>query len=175
MKPMNSSLIGLIALLSVALAGCESASNEDLYSFMDTERAKRGGRIDPLPAYPPYVSVIYSAAGLRGPFEIPRTVVLRQETGTPSEAPDTSRPREYLERFNFAELTVVGSIVMNNESWALVTEANGRVHSVKIGNYLGQNHGEIVSIVDTNVNVIEIVPDGQGGWIQRPRSVKVKY
>ena len=161
-------------LLAALVAGCQSSSNEDLYAFMDEERAQRGGRIDPLPAYPPYVSVIYSAAGLRAPFEIPRTVVSRQETGTPSEPPNPNRPQEYLERFNFAELTVVGSIEMNNVSWALISEANGTVHRVQAGNFLGQNHGKIVSISDTEVSVIEIVPDGQGGWIQRPRSVKVR-
>ena len=64
---------------------------------------------------------------------------------------------------------------MNNVDWALITESNGSVHRVRVGNYLGQNHGRIVSISDTNVNVVEIVPDGQGGWIERPRSVKVKY
>lgn len=161
-------------LLVSLLTGCQSSSNEDLQAFMDEQRNQRGSRIDPLPAYPPYVSVIYSAAGLRAPFEVPRTVVLRQETGTPSPPPDTSRPREYLERFNFAELSVVGSIEMNNVRWALITESNGTVHRVQVGNFLGQNHGKIVSINDTEVNVIEIVPDGQGGWIERPRSVKVK-
>lgn len=166
----------LILPLSFALilAGCQSSSNEDLYAFMEQEKAQRGGRIDPLPAYPPYVSVVYSAAGLRAPFEPPRTIVLRQETGTPSAPPDNSRPPEYLERFNFAELSVVGSINMNDVQWALITEENGTVHRVRIGNFLGQNHGKIVRIDDTLVEVVEIVPDGQGGWIERPRSVKVK-
>jgi type IV pilus assembly protein PilP len=160
--------------LSALIVGCQSSSNEDLYSFMEQEKAQRGGRIDPLPASPPYVSVIYSAAGLRAPFEIPRNVTTRQETGTPSAPPDTTRPQEYLERFNFAELSVVGSIAMNGTSWALISESNGTVHRVQAGNFLGQNHGKIVSINDTEVSVIEIVPDGQGGWIERPRSVKVQ-
>ena len=121
------------------------------------------------------MSVVYSSAGIRAPFEIPRTVVLQQETGTPTEPPNTFRAREYLERFNFAELTVVGSMVISDEAWALITEPNGSVHRVKVGNYLGQNHGRIVSLSDTNVNVVEVVSDGQGGWIERPRSVKVKF
>lgn len=171
---MNTLKLVIALSISLLVVGCQSSSNEDLYSFMDQERAQRGGRIDPLPAYPPYVSVIYSAAGLRAPFEIPRNVVVRQETGTPSEPPDTARPQEYLERFNFAELSVVGSIEMNGTSWALISEANGTVHRVQTGNFLGQNHGKIVSINDTEVSVIEIVPDGQGGWIERPRSVKVQ-
>ena len=175
---MNAKNIKLFIFSSfsiLALAGCESASNEDLNAFMAAEEAKPGGRIDPLPASPPYVSVVYSSAGIRAPFEIPRTVALQQETGTPTDAPNSSRAKEYLERFNFAELTVVGNIMMNEVEWALIAESNGSVHRVRVGNYLGQNHGQIVSISDTNVNVVEIVPDGQGGWIERPRSVKVKF
>ena len=144
---LNTVKICLVVLVASLLVGCQSSSNEDLQAFMDQERAQRGGRIDPLPAYPPYVSVIYSAAGLRAPFDVPRTVVLRQETGTPSEPPDTARPREYLERFNFAELTVVGSIEMNSTRWALISEANGTVHRVQAGNFLGQNHGRLLALM----------------------------
>lgn len=165
----------VVLAAALVMTGCNSARNEDLTSFMQTERAKSGGRIEPLPAFPPYVSVIYSAAGLRSPFDPPRDVVMRQETGTPTEAPNTSRPREYLERFNFAELTVVGNITMGGVEWALVSDGTGSVHRVREGMYIGQNHGRIASIEGTEVSVIEIVPDGQGGWIERPRTVKVNF
>jgi type IV pilus assembly protein PilP len=169
----HSSLLFLTSL-TLALTACSGAQNEDLQSFMESEMSKRGGRIEPLPDFPPYVSVVYSAAGLRSPFDVPRNVVLRQETGRPSTGPIPNRPREHLERYNIAELSVVGNIVMNNESWALIRDNTGSVHRVRIGMYLGQNHGRIVSIEGTEVSVLEIVPDGQGGWIERPRSVNVR-
>ncbi len=172
---MPTRYLSVALLASLVLVGCNSARNEDLDAFMAAERSKSGGRIDPLPAFPPYVSIFYSAAGLRSPFDPPRNVVLRQETGTPTEAPDSSRPRQYLERFNFAELTVVGNITMGGVEWALVGDGTGSVHRVRDGMYLGQNHGMITSINGTQVKVIEIVPDGQGGWIERPRTVKVNY
>lgn len=165
----------LLLLASLVLAGCNSARNEDLDAFMAAERAKSGGRIDPLPAFPPYVSIIYSAAGLRSPFDPPRNVVVNQQTGTPTEAPDSARPREFLERFNFAELTVVGNVTMSGVEWALISDGRGSVHRVREGMYLGQNHGRIVSVRGTEVNVSETVPDGQGGWIERPRTVKVNF
>lgn len=163
----------LLALSSV-MVGCGSSANEDLQSFMETETSKLGGRIEPLPEFPPYVSVVYSAAGLRSPFDLPRNVSLSQDTGRPSNAPDPTRQKEFLERFNFAELAVVGSVVMNNERWALIDDGVGSVHRVRVGMFLGQNHGRISNIQGSDVTVIEIVPDGQGGWIERPRSVTVR-
>jgi type IV pilus assembly protein PilP len=35
------------------------------------------------------------------------------------------------------------------------------------GNHLGQNDGRITSVNDAQVAVVEIVPDGMGGYIER--------
>ncbi|MPT42782.1 MAG: hypothetical protein E2599_04395, partial [Klebsiella sp.] len=32
------------------------------------------------------------------------------------------------------------------------------------GDYLGRNHGKILVIDDSKIDVMEIVPDGEGGW-----------
>jgi type IV pilus assembly protein PilP len=48
------------------------------------------------------------------------------------------------------------------------------VHRVKVGDYLGRNHGRVVGIDEAKVDVIEIVPDGEGGWLERPRSLALR-
>ena len=50
----------------------------------------------------------------------------------------------------------------------------GGVHRVKVGDYLGRNHGKILVIDDSKIDVMEIVPDGEGGWLERPRSLSLK-
>jgi type IV pilus assembly protein PilP len=55
----------------------------------------------------------------------------------------------------------------------LISGAGG-VHRVKVGDYLGRNHGRIVGIDEAKVDVVEIVPDGEGGWLERPRSLALK-
>jgi len=50
----------------------------------------------------------------------------------------------------------------------------GGVYRMKVGDYLGRNHGRIVSISDSQVDVVEIVPDGEGTWLERPRSISLK-
>jgi len=50
----------------------------------------------------------------------------------------------------------------------------GGVHRVKVGDYLGRNHGKILAIDESKIDVMEIVPDGEGGWLERPRSLSLK-
>lgn len=167
-------ILALIFTLSI-LAACSSGSNQDLQQFMETERQTAGGRIEPLPAPPLYESVVYSAAGIRSPFEVPQTIVMRQETGQATSPPDLSRPQEFLERFNIAEITMVGSIFKDSVQWALVTDNSGAVHRVRMGNYLGKNYGQIVNVEETMIELLEKVPDGQGGWIERPRTINMNF
>ena len=68
---------------------------------------------------------------------------------------------------------MVGTLRNDRELFALVNGAGG-VHRVKVGDYLGRNHGKIILIDESKVDVMEIVPDGEGGWLERPRSLTLK-
>ena len=48
---------------------------------------------------------------------------------------------------------------------------DGLVHRVLPGNFVGQNDGRIVGIAPTKISIIEIVPDGLGGYIERPAAL----
>ena len=58
--------------------------------------------------------------------------------------------------------------------WALISDNEGGVHRVKEGQYMGKNHGRVVGIQTGSISLIEIVPNGVGGWIERPRSVTLE-
>lgn len=171
MNKVEKLLIG-ISFFAV-LAGCSSSDNQDLIDYMERTKAESGNqrRIDPLPAYPPYVAVVYSSAGLRSPFQPPRSVVVAQIRGKTTIAPDMTRPKEYLERFNIAELSMVGTIEKEGVRWALVKDRGQSVHRVKAGNYLGQNYGLIKDVRPSGIDLVEVVVNGQGGWVERPRSL----
>tara|TARA_R110002073_G_scaffold252951_2_gene415534 strand:- start:1318 stop:1854 length:537 start_codon:yes stop_codon:yes gene_type:complete len=157
----------------IMLAACTSSNNQDILAFMEQVRAESANRIriDPLPAYPPYVAVVYQSAGQRSPFAPPRQVVASEISGTLTNAPDLSRPKEFLERFNLAELGMVGSIQHNGVRWGLIKDGEGSVHRVREGNYLGRNYGKITEISESSLDLVETVVNGQGGWIERPRSM----
>jgi type IV pilus assembly protein PilP len=45
------------------------------------------------------------------------------------------------------------------------------VHKVQPGNYLGQNDGKVTEITGGKISLVEIIPDGLGGYIERPASL----
>ncbi|MCQ4302376.1 pilus assembly protein PilP [Stutzerimonas frequens] len=169
--------VQLVALgLSLAmLGGCGSGSDfSDLQSFMDEVRAKPKGTIEPLPAFIPYEAFTYSAAALRHPFQPPVKLDLAQrQKGSKDIQPDESRVKQFLEGFNIENFTMVGTLSNGHGRYALIRGGDG-VHRVRIGDYLGRNHGRIVEISEAAVDVVEIVPDGEGGWLERPRSLTLK-
>jgi type IV pilus assembly protein PilP len=52
-----------------------------------------------------------------------------------------------------------------------VQTKDGLVHRVLPGNYIGQSEGRITEITSSKINVREIVPDGLGGYIERPAAL----
>ncbi len=176
MKPTNdivragrlSRLLQLGALacsLSVSLAACSSADDE-LTRFIDDTKRESGGRVEPLPEVKPYETFIYSAADRRSPFT-PST-----PTGGPgSLRPDAKRNREFLEQFPLDTLRMVGTLRLADRMYGLVQTKDGLVHRVSTGNYLGQADGKITDITPAKIAVTEIVPDGVGGYMERPSAL----
>ncbi|MNP76837.1 Pilus assembly protein, PilP [compost metagenome] len=67
---------------------------------------------------------------------------------------------------------MVGTMVGASGAYALLRGA-GAVHRLKVGDYLGRNEGRVVSVSETRVEVVELVPDGQGAWLERPHSLSL--
>lgn len=161
--------------LAVLLAGCGGDREfQDLQDFMAKARAKPGGKIEPIPSFPPYEGFKYSAMALRSPFDVPATIAAERVAGNPAPRPDEGRAREVLENYNFAALAMVGVLDRDGRRWSLVDDGAGQIHRVAVGNYLGRNHGRIVQVAEDRTDVIEIIPDGEGGWVERPRTLSLK-
>ncbi|MDF3193676.1 type 4a pilus biogenesis lipoprotein PilP [Pseudomonas sp. 1928-m] len=171
---MRSYLV-LLACFVLALSGCEGGSGfSDLQAYMDEVRARPKGEIEPLPKFQPYESFTYSAASLRSPFQPPvKLELMAQQKGSKDIKPDEARVRQFLEGFNIETFLMVGTLANDAGSFALISGAGG-VHRVRVGDYLGRNHGRIFAIDESKVDVVEIVPDGEGGWLERPRSLSLK-
>jgi type IV pilus assembly protein PilP len=44
---------------------------------------------------------------------------------------------------------------------------------VKAGQHIGTNYGRVVNIAEGRIDLIEIVPNGHSGWLERPRTVSL--
>lgn len=165
-----------LACLSLALSGCIWVEDTtDLRQFVATTMARPGGKIEPLPKFKPYESFVYEGSSLRDPFRplVPATEA-DQLTGEDSGIkPDTERPKDYLESFAVDQLKMVGTITpLGHEGlFALVRDPKGEIHQVKVGDHMGLDYGKVVNVTDRAVEMVEIISNGRGGWMKRPRNI----
>lgn len=175
----------LLVVCSVTLLlACGSEDMQDLRIQLDEIKAKPKGRIPPPPEFKSFESFTYQSSGLRSPFEKPVEVIFDTKINLgKSVKPDLDRRREALEKFSLDAMSFVGTLSKPEEGdvlYAIIDDGSGGVHRVQEGDYLGQNHGKVVSINVRRVEVVEIVPSGQLDdednklWIERPRSLVLR-
>ncbi len=162
----------LLVATGIALAGC-SANMDELDGYINTVKAKPGGRIEPLPEITPYEVFAYEAdrEGLRSPFVPDTPQAAGQQAG--GVRPDQERIREHLESFSLDTMAMVGTLDMAGTTYGLVQTSDGLIHRVVPGNYLGQNDGRIVAISDSEIELIEIISDGIGGYVEREAAISL--
>lgn len=166
-KLINLARLVPLAAAVVGLSAC-SGDMDELHQKVAEIRARPGERIDPLPEIKPYESYAYNAQSLRSPF-VP-SAPARSEAAN-AVRPDAKRPREFLEQFPLDSLRMVGTLQLQGREYGLVQGKDGLVHRVLPGNHLGQNDGRITGITSTRISVLQIVPDGLGGYIENPASL----
>jgi type IV pilus assembly protein PilP len=163
-----SGICVLSALLcATVLNGC-SGGQSDLQKWIDATKKKPGGRIQPLPEVKPYETYVYAANSMRSPFQ-PQGP--GSANGGAGLRPSSRRNREFLEGFSLDTLKMVGTFKVGSSFYGLVQSKDGLVHKVQPGNYLGQNDGKVTEITGGKISLVEIIPDGLGGYIERPASL----
>lgn len=162
-KPNN---ILLLVVLAMAVSAC-SRDVSDLENYIAQTKTKYVGSIDPIPQFDPYQVYTYSAFEERDPF-LQREEDLEQQTVVESGTqPDRERRKEPLEYFPLDSLSMVGILEQRGSVWGLIRDPDGTIHTVQPGNYLGENFGEIIRITESQVEILEIISDGLGAWIER--------
>jgi type IV pilus assembly protein PilP len=66
---------------------------------------------------------------------------------------------------------MVGTIGTGPAMVALIKDPSGLIHQVRVGNHMGQNFGRILAISETGVELVELVPNGTGGWLERQSAI----
>ncbi len=167
MKSMPRARVICAALLASGMAAGCSGGQSDMQKWIAEAKKKPGGRIQPLPEIKPYETFVYSAANLRSPFQ----PASQSGGGQAGLRPSARRNREFLEGFSLDTLKMVGTFKVGSSFYGLVQSKDGLVHKVQPGNYLGQNDGKVTEITQSKISLVEIIPDGLGGYIERPASL----
>lgn len=164
----------LALLVCVPLVGCGGGSMDDLRVYTDEVLTRKNKKIDPLPEMKPYIAYTYRGVG-KDPFE----PFMSDEPGPDSGAgepgdgprPDENRVKEELEGYPLDTLRMVGTLEQTEEVWGIILNRDGTIYRVKVGNYLGLNHGKVIAILEDRIELSEIAKDGQGKWHQREASL----
>lgn len=157
----------LILASLLALSAC-SQEYSDLQAWMDQTKQDAKSKIRP-PEVPEKVEpVTYFPPQLIGPhaFDAQRLKAAFQN----ASAPDMNRSKELLENYSLENLKFVGSIGTPGRLSGLIEadiEGEKRIYTVTPGNYLGQNFGRISKITTDKIELIEVVEDAEGNWVNR--------
>ncbi|MEM7704171.1 MAG: pilus assembly protein PilP [Pseudomonadota bacterium] len=156
-------------LAALLLAGCTGGTG-DLERYIDQINSRAGEEIEPLPAPVDPPKLIYQAHDLRDPFT--GGPLLVDEPAPEAEAeiagaatgprPDPNRPKEDLERFELDSLEMVGTFFIDSVLYALVEDPDGLLYRVREDNYMGRNHGRVIAVYEDSVELVELLPDGEG-------------
>ncbi|VAX10402.1 hypothetical protein MNBD_GAMMA26-179 [hydrothermal vent metagenome] len=161
--------------ISLLLMACEGSQMNDLTQFVAEAKARKPGRIAPLPEIKPIETFIYTAADRRNPFTDSLGGEEEESMEVPSNGiqPDRDRRKEELEAVPLDSIRMVGTLEQDRSIWGLVRSNDGTIHRVQPGNFMGQNHGQITRILDDRIEMTEIISDVQHGYIERSASLSL--
>ena len=164
-------VLGVLAVL--LLAGCgrslSSGPGEpgNLNKYVEEVRARPAPPLPPLPVMQQFETFVYSAHSRRDPF----SDAWLSDNGNSGLRPDPNRRKEPLEAFPLDGLRMVGSIGSGPGLSTLVLGPDKVTYRVRPGMYLGQSDGRVTSVHEDRIELVELVPDGAGGWLERPASI----
>ena len=133
-------------------------------------RARPAPPLEPLPVMQQFETFEYAAQDLRDPF----SDAWNNPDGGSGLRPDPNRRKEPLEQYPLDSLDMVGTIGAGGGLVALVMAPDRVTHRIRPGAYLGQSDGRVTSIAEDKIELVELVPDGAGGWLERPASIALE-
>ncbi|MBN8885991.1 MAG: pilus assembly protein PilP [Rudaea sp.] len=170
MRRAKSARWGLIVPLLLALAGCMKG-DADLRKWVADEKNLPGGPLPPLPVLKTFETFEYKAQAQRDPFA-PSLAEQKAEEAEKVAMPDP-HPKEKLEDFALDSLKMVGTIGAGASMLGLIRDPEGTVSTVRPGNYVGQNNGKIKAVSANSIDLVELISNGNGGWMERPAAIEI--
>jgi type IV pilus assembly protein PilP len=169
MKPIVK--LAVVAVALTLVTAC-TRSSTDLENWIAEVKARPAPPLESIPVMQQFEPFEYAAQDLRDPFSPP---VAQRDGAGDGPRPDPERRREELEAFPLDSLKMSGTLgATGSQLWGLVMTPDRVVHRVRVGNYLGQNEGRITAISEDRIDLVELVTDGAGGWLERRASIALE-
>lgn len=165
--------MGLVFISLLGLVACGGGASDDLRAYVESVKARPAGEVEPLRDPVVYDSYGYQSDSQRDPFKPSFTAskVAPTKAGESTGGPDMSRERSQLEYFPIDTLRYIGNLRQGKVSWGLIKTPDGEIVRVKLGDYMGQDYGRVTVVNSDKIELLELIPDGIGGWEQRTVSL----
>jgi type IV pilus assembly protein PilO len=83
-----------------------------------------------------------------------------------------AREREPLEALALRELSLTGTF-RQGQSWVALLRSGTVIHTLKVGDYLGPDHGRVQAVDQDGLDLRELKRDPQGHWTEQTRRWRV--
>ena len=170
---LKATMAGVAAVCLLSGCGRSISSTPgdapNLNSWIEEVRARPAPPLDPLPVMQQFETFEYAAQNMRDPF----SEAFSGGAGS-GPRPDPGRRKQTLEQYPLDSLDMVGTIGKGPGLVALVMGPDKVTYRVRPGNYLGQSDGRVTSVREDGLELVELVPDGAGGWLERPASIALE-
>ena len=170
---MRTSRILLVLVLLPLLGACgrsvTSSPTEpsNLEKWVAEVKKRPAPALEPLPVMQQFETFEYAAQSLRDPF----SNAFSDDGGMAGLRPDPNRRKQVLEQFPLDALDMVGTIGEGSGVVALVIAPDKVTYRVRPGVYMGQAEGRVTTVTTDRIDLVELVPDGAGGWLERPATI----
>jgi type IV pilus assembly protein PilP len=158
-------------LLGACARGVTSTPGDapNLQRWVAEVKKRPAPALEPLPVMKQFETFEYAAQSLRDPFSNAFT----DDSGGAGPRPDPNRRKQPLENFPLDSLDMVGTIGQGPSLVALVLAPDKVTYRVRPGMYLGQSDGRVTSVSGDRIELVELIPDGAGGWLERPAAISM--
>lgn len=170
---MHAARLSACFLAAALLAGCSRGVTStpgdapNLQRWVAEVKKRPAPALEPLPVMQQFETFEYAAQSLRDPF----SNAFADDSGGSGPRPDPNRRKQPLENFPLDSLDMVGTIGQGSSLVALVLAPDKVTYRVRPGMYLGQSDGRVTSVTADRIELVELVPDGAGGWLERPAAI----
>ncbi len=157
------------------LSGCGDSEIQDLEDFVRDSGKNMRGKIEAPPEVKPYEPFIYDNSGnppLPDPFRPRKTTKKPTERKGLSERLLKHKLQE-LEGFPLESLKMVGYLYKDRVAHGVISAPDGKLRYVTVGNFMGQNFGEVISITETEIKLKETVEDSTGDFTERTSTLQL--
>ncbi len=164
----------LVLPVILSLAACGTEEFDDLQKFVKESGENMRGNIEKPPEIKPYEPFNYANPdNLPDPFKPSKKTTHGPGPGG-GVAPPAPHDPEDLESYALESLKMVGFIYIHGMANAVISSPDGKLHHVRVGNYMGQNFGKITSITEREITLQEKVLDSSGAWSDRTSTLEIQ-